>query len=138
MIKIHTNMNQLLNQINSLSLRFRYQRKVSLRTIMLYVFAIVTLSGMAQVDMHEYDSDSDRSIISKIGANHEHKDYPVTNLAVSGMRNRYYSGSPEDWGEGEAAYIEVELINGGLKYDEAKDEDCLLIYTRRAEHINPK
>ena len=131
-------MNQLLNQINSLSLRFRYQRKVSLRTIMLYVFAIVTLSGMAQVDMHEYDSDSDRSIISKIGANHEHKDYPVTNLAVSGMRNRYYSGSPEDWGEGEAAYIEVELINGGLKYDEAKDEDCLLIYTRRAEHINPQ
>ena len=94
--------------------------------------------------MHDYDNGLDnRSIIAKIGTNHEYKtdeiDHSVANLGKRGTDEIYFSGMPDaSWGN-EGAYIEVDIKDGGLDFNPA-NEDCLLIYVRRNKnegHANP-
>lgn len=70
------------------------------------------------------------SIVKNITSNHEYQEYVAANLMEIGYRKRYYSGNPADENWTEPAYLEVELKDDGLSYD---DPNHLLIYVRRVE-----
>ena len=60
--------------------------------------------------------------------------YVVDNLREPGLQHRYYTGVAD--GKWPApAYVEV-TFDEPLSYEKAAPDDCLLIYTRRAEHTN--
>ncbi|MDE6077049.1 MAG: hypothetical protein K2G29_04895, partial [Muribaculaceae bacterium] len=77
-----------------------------------------------------------KSLVSKYKyeTNKQLEPYVVDNLREPGLQHRYYTGVADGtWPA--PAYVEV-TFDEPLKYEDAEDDDCLLIYVRRAEHSN--
>ena len=81
-------------------------------------------------------NDVAKSLVSKYKyeTNKQLEPYVVDNLREPGLQHRYYTGVADGtWPA--PAYVEV-TFDEPLKYEDAEDDDCLLIYVRRAEHSN--